>query len=172
MYLGVHTPADVLFSLACGAALTFALYPVVRRAEEHPRVYAYLFGGMLAVAAAYVLFIELYPFAPGLDAENFASAKKNAYTLVGAVAGLCAAFPIERRWVRFTPRAPWWGQLFKVGLGLAGVVLLKTLLKAPLTALFAGHDAANAVRYFVVVVFAVAVWPAAFRLFQSPGKNG
>ena len=55
---------------------------------------------------------------------------------------------------------------------IAGVVLLKTLLKAPLTALFAGHDAANAVRYFVVVVFAVAVWPAAFRLFQSPGKNG
>ena len=172
MYLGVHTPADVLFSLACGAALTFALYPVVRRAEEHPRVYAYLFGGMLAVAAAYVLFIEFYPFAPGLDAGNFASAKKNAYTLAGAVAGLCVAFPIERRWVRFTPRAPWWGQLFKVGLGLAGVVLLKTLLKAPLAALFAGHDAANAVRYFVVVVFAVAVWPAAFRLFRPAGKNG
>lgn len=172
MYLGVHTPADVLFSLACGAALTAALYPVIRRAETHPRIYAYLFGGMLAIAAAYVLFIELYPFAPGLDAANFAEAKKNAYTLAGAVAGLCAAIPMERRLIRFTPRAPWWGQVFKVMLGLTGVVLLKTFLKAPLAALFAGHSVANAVRYFVIVVFAVAVWPATFRLFHAPKKTG
>ncbi len=95
MYLGVHTPADVLFSLAAGAALTLAFYPLIRRAEERPRIYVYLFGGMFVIAAAYVLLIEWYPFSTGLDAGNFLSAKKNAYTLLGAVAGLCVAVPIR-----------------------------------------------------------------------------
>lgn len=171
MYLGVHTPADVLFSLALGTALTFVLYPLFRRAEENPHGYMALFAGMLAAAAAYVLFIEFFPFAPGLDAENFASAQKNAYTLAGAIAGLCAAYPVERRLIRFTPQAPWWGQICKVILGLAGVVLLKSLLKAPLSALFSGHPAANAVRYFAIVVFTVTVWPAAFPLFRGKRKS-
>lgn len=171
MYLGVHTPADVLFSLSLGAALTFALYPLFRRAGEQEHGYTLLFCGMLGAAVIYVLFIECFPFAPGIDAENFASARKNAYTLAGSVAGLCAAYPVERRFVRFAPRAPWWGQLLKTALGLAGVILLKVCLKEPLYALFAGHYAADSVRYFVIVAFAVAVWPAAFRLLRAAGRR-
>lgn len=171
MYLGVHTPVDVLFSLAAGSVLTFALYPLIQRAEKQPFLYFYLFGGMLVIAAAYTVFIECYPFAPGLDAENFLSARKNAYTLLGAVSGLCVAFPIERRYVQFVPQAPWWGQVLKVSLGLVGVVLLKTFLKAPLAALFGGHQATDAVRYFFIVVFAITIWPLTFRLFCNRNTN-
>ena len=165
MYLGVHTPADVLFSLALGAALTLVLYPLFRT-EKTARTNILLFGGMLFAAVLYVLFLEFYSFPSWLDAENFAAAKKNAYTLAGAVLGLCAGYPVEKRFVRFSTHAPWWGQLLKLTLGAACMVLLQSLLKDPLYALFSGHNAADAMRYFIMVFFAMAVWPAAFPLFR------
>lgn len=34
MYLGVHTPADVIVSLVIGAILIFALYPLIKKSKE------------------------------------------------------------------------------------------------------------------------------------------
>lgn len=164
MYLGVHTPADVLVSLGIAGVLTFALYPLLKKAEQKPKLYVWIFGGMLAVAAAFVGYLECIVDPAGLDAANYASACKNAYNLLGAVAGICAAFPVERRWVRFEPRnARWWGQILKVVLGMALVLGIKEVLRAPLLALTGGHLTAHAIRYFLIVFFAAAVWPMAFR---------
>ena len=37
--------------------------------------------------------------------------------------------------------------------------------------LFAGHAASNAVRYFLVVLFAGLVWPLSFPFFAGLGKK-
>ena len=171
MYLGVHTPADVLFSLALGTALTCAFYPLFSHAGEHPRGWTFLFGGMLAVSVLYLLFLEFFPFSPGLDAENFSSAKENAYALAGAVAGLNISYPLERRFLVFETRAPWWGQGLKLLLGIAGIALLKALLHPLFSAAFAGHFFAEAAQYFLIVLFAVAGWPAVFPLLQKLWKR-
>ena len=59
-----------------------------------------------------------------------------------------------------------------VGLGL--IMVIRSGLKAPLNLLFDGSMAAHAVRYFVMVVFAGAVWPITFpyicRLFPKKKK--
>ena len=49
------------------------------------------------------------------------------------------------------------------------VLLLKTLSKEPLYALFGGHYGADAVRYFLVVGIAGCVWPMTFPLFARLG---
>lgn len=162
MYLGVHTLWDVGVSLALGLALTFALRPLFRDAERQPkRMYA-LLAGMAALAAAYLLYAELFRFPADIETENLASGIKNAYTLLGAVLGMLAAYWLDQRYIHFDVKGSLAAQIVKCSVGLAITVILRAALKAPLNALMNGASAAHAVRYFLVVLFAAAIWPMSF----------
>ena len=170
MYLGVHTPADVGVSLVVAAVLVFALYPLVESTLWFPnRIYGIL-GVLLAVSLAFVGFMEFFPFPADVDAANLGGAVKNAYSMAGAVAGMLVVSVLDNRLIQFPNRAPWWGQAVKLVCGLVLVVLVKSLLKAPLLAAFGGHEAAHAVRYFLMVLAAGAVWPLTFRFFEQYAK--
>lgn len=171
MYLGVHTPLDVGVSFGIGLVLVFALYPLFSRIEERPNTMYRVFGVMIVLNLAYLLYAELWPFPADVDAVNLAEGRKNAYTLLGAVLGMTGAYFIDRKYVHFDVRAVWWAQVLKVVLGLALTVALRTVLKAPLLALFGGHNAAHLLRYFIMVLFAGGVWPMTFRWFGRLGKK-
>ncbi len=170
MYLGVHTPADVGVSLVVALVLVFVLYPLIESTLWFPNRMYLILGGMLALALAFVGFVELYPFPADVDAANLAEAVKNAYTMAGAVAGVLVVYAFDSKVLQFPTRAPWWGQLIKLAGGLALVMLVKTLLKAPLLSLCGGHAAAHAIRYFLVVLVAGGVWPMSFRFFEQYAK--
>lgn len=171
MYLGVHTPLDVGVSFGIGLVLVFGLYPLFSRIEERPNTMYWLFGVMIVLNLAYLLYAELWPFPADVDTANLAEGRKNAYTLLGAVLGMTGAYFIDRKYVHFDVRAVWWAQVLKVVLGLALTVALRTALKAPLLALFGGHNAAHLLRYFIMVLFAGGVWPMTFRWFGRLGKK-
>ena len=166
MYLGVHTPADVGVSFVLAAALVFAVYPLVESTLWFPERMYIIIGGMLAVSLAFVGFVELWPFPADIDRLNLAAAVKNAYSMTGAVGGMLVVSVFDDRLLQFPTRAPWWGQAVKLLGGLVLVVLVKSLLKAPLLALCGGHEAAHAVRYFLMVLTAGCVWPMTFRYFE------
>ncbi len=166
MYLGVHTPADVGVSFAVTAALVLLLYPLIESTLWFPgRMYVIL-GVLLGVSGAFVAFVELFPFPADVDGANLAGAVKNAWSMAGAVGGMLLACLFDNRLLQFPNRAPWWGQLVKLLGGLVLVVLVKSLLKAPLLALCGGHQAAHALRYFLMVLTAGALWPMTFRFFE------
>ena len=169
MYLGVHTPLDVGVSCIAAVALILLLRPVFygRRSGEG-QLYL-LFALMAAVGLAFVLYLELYPFPADVDPENYRSAVENGYTLLGAVLGVNAAHYVDCRFLRFDTKAPPAGQACKLALGLVVVVLVMEGLKGPLGALFGGHAAADALRYFLVVVMAGCLWPMTFPFFQRLG---
>ena len=171
MYLGVHTPLDVCVSFVIAAALIFAIRPIIEKGDKDPKFMYAVFICMSALALALVLFIEFYNFPAETDAANLASAEKNAYSRLGAVRGIVIAFPIEKRFINFETEGKWYVQLIKLVLGLALTVGLKAVLKAPLNMLFAYHAVSNAVRYAIVVIFAVAVWPLSFPLINKIGKK-
>ncbi len=162
LYLGVHTPWDVGVSLVLGLALMFALRPLFRDIEQQPkRMYA-LLGGMAGLALLYLLYTQLFRFPADIEVENLNSGIKNAYTLLGAVMGMIAAYWLDQRYIHFSVRGSAGAQIVKCVLGLALTVMLRAVLKAPLNALFQGAPAAHAVRYFLVVLFAAGVWPMTF----------
>ena len=171
MYLGVHTPLDVGVAFAMGLALTLALLPLFRDIEEHPgRMYG-LIGGMIAICAAYLLYVELWPLPADVDAANLASARENGYKLLGAASGMLLSFWLDRKYIHFDVKAPLAGQILKCVPGLAAVLAIKSGLKAPLIALLGTGGAADAARYFLVVLFAAGVWPMTFRFFASVGRK-
>lgn len=166
MYLGVHTPADVGVSFLVAAVLVLVLYPLMESTLWFPnRLYGIL-GGLLAFSLAFVAFMEFFPFPAGVDPENLAHAVKNAYSMMGAVGGMLVVSVFDNRLLQFPNRAPWWGQAIKLVGGLVLVVLVKSLLKAPLLALCGGHEAAHAIRYFLMVLVAGCLWPMTFRFFE------
>ena len=169
MYLGVHTPLDVGVSAVIALALVFLLPPFFTAAQRRPGLLYGLFAAMALLAAGYVLFVEFWPFPADIDPDNYASGVKNAYTLLGAVLGVNVVHYVDDHFLRFETRAPLVGQILKLALGLALVLLLKTLSKEPLYALFGGHYGADAVRYFLVVGIAGCVWPMTFPLFARLG---
>ena len=170
MYLGVHTPKDVLVSIGIGCILVLGMYPLMQRAGKSPSVMYAIIGTLIVGAIAFALFVECYPFPADLNAENWASGRKNAWTILGCSVAMLVVDTLDHYRLNFATAAPLPAQLCKLVLGAALTLALKSLLRAPLLALCGGHPAAHALRYFLIVLFAAAVWPITFpfwvRLFS------
>ena len=130
-----------------------------------------MFGGMTVLGIAYLLFVTLYPFPADVDAENLASGTKNAYTLLGATLGVLVAFYVDRKHTNFSTKAPLLGQVLKVVIGLALTLAVKAGAKPVLNLLLNGHQAANLIRYFLMVIVAGVLWPMTFKWFAKIGKK-
>ena len=171
MYVGVHTPLDVGVSIIVGTILVFVIYPFFRDMDKSPKKVYIIFSIFIVLAAAFVAFVELYDFPADIDAENYASGLKNAYMILFCAIGLMLTFFIDTKYVHFPTQALWWAQIIKAVVGLAILLALKSVLKAPLLALFGGHSIAHGVRYFIVILFAGIVWPMTFKFFAKLGKK-
>lgn len=171
MYLGVHTPADVLVSVGIAAALIFGIYPLLKKAESSPKVMWSILFAFLGIMTAYLCFIYLYPFPSEVYAaeaiHNLESAQKNGWTLLGCAAGLIGVYFMDSKWTHFDTKAVWWAQILKVLGGLAVVLLVKEVLRFPIDAVFGGHLVGRAVRYFLMVVCGGIFWPMTFRYFKK-----
>lgn len=169
MYVGVHTPYDVLVGSGMALLLVFALKPIVL--DKGDRAMKLLIAGMLAMALGLLAYVELFPFPEEVDAANLTSGMKNAYTMLGCLAGVTVVYAAERKYVNFETKAVWWAQILKVIGGLAAVLLVKEGLRSPLEAVLRVYPA-RAVRYFLVVLVAGLLWPMTFKWFTKLGvKN-
>ena len=166
MYLGVHTPMDVLVSVGIALLLIFIVRPIINKGEKDKKVMYYFLGFMIALSVAYILFVTLYQFPADLDRGNYESGLKNGFTLLGAVLGMAISYPIETTCINFDVSGKWYTQLLKTVIGLGLVLLLKEGLKYPLEAIFPALTVARAIRYCILVIFAVIIYPLTFKYFK------
>ena len=169
MYIGVHTPADVIVGALTSLVLIFLLRFVVLSGNE--KEMKILIGAMITGALGLLLFVERYPFPADIDAHNLESGIKNAYTMIGSLIGVAIVYAVDVRYLDFQTDAVWWAQILKAVIGLGLVLLVKEVLRSPLDALFAGHMAARAVRYFLIVIVAGILWPMSFDWFSRLGRK-
>lgn len=171
MYLGVHTPADVGVSLALATVLVFAFYPIVRKATQEPKKMYLLLGVMCVVSLAFVVYAHLCTVPNDPDGANLFEGRKNSFSLLGALLGFVVAYPIERKYIRFSERAVWWVQIVKVAGGLVGCLAIKEGLKLFFRVVGFTWLGTNALRYFFVVLFAALVWPLIFPHLSRLSKR-
>ena len=165
MYLGVHTPLDVGFSLVFGTLLVFAIYPMFRTEERFKRFMPYIVAFAALLSVALLVFAMLHPDSDS-DAENLASCRENAATALGCTLGLIPVYILDRCVIKFETGARWYSQLIKLIVGVALVLLIKEGLKVPFEFIFSNEYASRCVRYFAVVIFVGAVWPLTFGFFS------
>lgn len=166
MYLGVHTPKDVLVSLAIGTALILVCYPLVERAKEKP-IYMYaIVAFAFLLTLGNLLFVEFYRFPADVNPANLEHARENAWKLFAIIVGTVFLYPIERKWINFETKAVWWAQILKLLGGVAILLGVRVLLKAPFNALF-GVYVGGAVRYFLMLIAGGLLWPMTFKWFSK-----
>jgi hypothetical protein len=90
--------------------------------------------------------------------------------MIGCVVGVAIVYLVDRKWLNFSVDAVWWVQIVKVVVGLGLVLCVKEGLRAPLEFLMPEYSA-RAVRYFLIVITAGAIWPMSFAKLSKLGKK-
>ena len=172
MYLGVHTPQDVLVSLVIAVILVFALYPIVERAARKPKAMLWLLLVMVALSVMYLLYFSLlWKIPAGVEmGDNLAHGIESGWKMLGCTVGMTLVWWLDEKYIHFETEAVWYAQIIKVVIGFGLVLAVKSGLKPPLVALL-GAGAGGAVRYFLMVLVAGAVWPLFFRYFARMGRK-
>lgn len=169
MYVGVHTPADVLVAAAMAVAFLMLLRPVIFRKDEGNVLR--LFTVLTLLSAAFLCFVEFWNFPADIDSHNLQSGIKNAYTLIGSLVGLVIVYFVDNKYIRFETSAIWWVQILKVVLGFLAVLAVKSGLKTPIEMICGGHMIARAIRYFLIVIMAGIIWPLTFKWLSKLGRK-
>lgn len=168
MYIGVHTPLDVLVSVGIAIVLVLAIKPLVL---DHQNKYMpIMLAIMFILALGYLCFVHFYPFPADIDGDNYLHGVETAYTLLGSLLGMITVYFADTKYLKFETKAIWWAQIIKVVLGLGLVLVVKTFTKTGLNMLL-GDFAGRAARYFLVVITAGIVWPLTFRWFAKLGNR-
>ena len=168
MYLGVHTFLDVSVSLLVGAVLILGMRKIFMSEDRFNKALPYIVIAATALSLGFLVFVLLVKGDATLDSENYESALKNACTLLGCTVGLIAVWKIDTKYTNFKTDGKWYAQVIKAIVGFAIILGIKSGLSAPLTLLFGGNAfAARILRYFLIVVFAGAVWPLTFKWFSG-----
>ena len=166
MYVGVHTPADVLTAAACALLLIFAFKrPVLNGTVKQMKL---AIGVVMAMAVMFLIYVELWQFPQDMDMHNLTSGYKNAYTMMGCMIGVAIVYVADLKWINFSTEAKWWIQIIKVVAGLVLVLAVKEGLRIPLEMILPVYPA-RAVRYFLIVITAGAVWPTSFQYLSKIG---
>ena len=176
MVLGVHTPQDVLVSLALSAGVSVLVMRVMLRPEpdsaedagsgKDMRKPGILSVAVACISAGLMVFAAVLHRAGVMDAQYLA----DSYKIAGSGIGFAMGYFLERRFVLFAvqTKKPWM-QWVKVVLGIGGLLALQQGLKGVLGA----EAGANAIRYCLMILWALAVWPLLFkRLFAPPWIPG
>ena len=168
MYVGVHTPADVLVGSGMALVMVACFYPLML--GNGKKNIPWVFASLLVLSVAYLLYVHLYPFPADVDADNYASAVKNGYTFLGCFAGVLIVWFVDEKKFHFETKAIWWAQILKAVGGLVVVLAVKEGMR-PVLELLMPAMPARAVRYCLIVVVAGILWPLTFRWFSKLGKK-
>ena len=177
MYLGVHTPADVGVSLLIGVVMILVLQRVLNKTEGSEKAFWGLQVVFLLCSVALFVYLNVkgIPDDPTLTEEELihgaASAMNNAWKILGMWLGLAISHWYDRFKKPFETKAVWWAQILKVAIGIGLVLAVKEGLRSPLNALFGGHQIANAVRYFLLILMAGLIWPQTFSFWSKLGRK-
>ena len=168
MYLGVHTPWDVIAGASAALVILLLLEEVFKKDELFSKVMPYLVGALTLAAIGffvYAMFFSPLPEQTHITYDAIYSAKKNAATLLGCAAGLCLVYPLDRFVIKFETKAHWYAQIIKLAVGLGVILGIKLGLGALLNPVLDVY--ARIITYFVMVAFAGAVWPLTFGWFSA-----
>ncbi len=157
MYLGVHTPQDVLVSFTVSTLLIWGMNVVMRKTGENLNkevVALLMIGASIAVIAYSVILLK-----NGTIELKYAS---DCCKAGGAGVGFAIGWYIERKYINFKERACSNGmQVIKYVIGI-GIALG---LKAGLKVILGSTIPMDIIRYMIVVLWITAIYPVFIKKF-------
>lgn len=164
MYLGCHTPQDVLASLAISAFCTWLIWhfqSITLQDSPHSRTVFAVMIFLSGAAAIYALLLLKY----GTVTEELAS---DCCKAAGAGMGFAVGWYLERTKIRFVPKAKHLSvQTAKFICGLA----LLLLIKSGISFILGTSILAKMIEYFILILWIIVIYPAIFQKILDTGQE-
>ena len=171
VYLGVHTPQDVLAGIAAGLLVMWLTTKLMRWIDAHPdKAWTIVLIGV-GLAAAVAAYAALKPYPADFDAEGklLADGAKMANDTFKAV-GWCAAFLIgwalERKCVGFSTEVSVRTRVVRFVTGLLGYYAVSLIL-VPLLKGWINGPVGTAFSCFVQMFYICFFFPLCIKCFES-----
>ena len=168
MYLGVHTPADVGVSCVIAVLLVTLGYYLMRKTDIYSAKMGWISLAVVALGVAGILYISLFPYPSDVDMGHVEHSITNAWKLGGAALGMVVGWWIDRKYLHYDTKAVWYAQILKAVGGAVIIFAVKELAKIPLKAILPDMFEGG-VRYFLLVIIGLVLWPMTFRWFARMG---
>lgn len=163
MYLGVHTPADVLTAFTVSLLCTGIVNLMYDKGffERYRGIMALLFAACCAAVALMVLIM----LGQGMIAEELAS---DCVKAVGAGVGFLLGWYLEQRYIDFSVKCKhWWMQVVKYVTGVTGAMLFKSGLKL----VFGELLFVDGLRYALTLLWITFLFPLLIKKMQQGRKK-
>lgn len=163
LYLGVHTPQDVIVGALLSIALVALFGLIFKFAGKTPKTMRIL----LAVTSLLFIIQALYlTFTLDLADERLLSGVKTTYKMLGCILGMFVVYEIDLKFINYEVKAPLFTQIVKVALGLAITLGVKEICYL-IFSFIPFEPLSRLCSYFVMVIFAGLVWPLTFPLINK-----
>ena len=180
LYLGVHTPIDIIGGMLLALALVFILKPVFA-SDGNRKIRTVLIGNVVLTVLLLILAYLARPAElAGEDVGNYASGIKNLWQLIGATLAVWLAFEADEGWLHYDTRALWWAQLLKIAGGCILVLGLQLGIQKVLGYSSKDLTLDNMTKMGFIACFAnfiamgagTILWPITFKWFSKLGYKG
>ena len=180
LYLGVHTPIDIIGGMLLALALVFILKPVFA-SDGNRKIRTVLIGNVVLTVLLLILaYLARSAELAGEDAGNYASGIKNLWQLIGATLAVWLAFEADEGWLHYDTRALWWAQLLKIAGGCILVLGLQLGIQKVLGYSSKDLTLDNMTKMGFIACFAnfiamgagTILWPITFKWFSKLGYKG
>lgn len=154
MYLGCHTPQDVLVSFGVSIICVFLCYHFLYKKEyfkNRESLVSVFMGIVCVVLLGYTLFL----YKSGAIEFHYA---QDCIKACGAGAAFSLGYYLTETYIPFTPPDSFQGQALRFIIGIAVTLLLQAGLKP----IIGQSLAASFIRYFLVVFWIITVYPYVF----------
>jgi membrane-associated phospholipid phosphatase len=152
LYLKLHWPIDVLVGLVLGVVIVWILEMIFRKLKQP------IYSLWLTILYAFVVPIVL------VGLSGFEEGAVKVGTLLS---GLLFGYFIESKYIGFKEDATIVKQVVKVVLGIAGVIIIRSLIKTILPETLV----VDGIRYFVMGMWITFIAPWIFVKFKLAEKN-
>lgn len=162
MYLGVHTPKDVLVSFAISSVIVFGINLLIDKVNFTDKMRLIL-GGVFVLLAFLTILYTYSLYAGGTIAYKDAA---DSFKGCGAGLAFAVCWVVESRYVKFRPECDKpWKQLLKIVIGMGVLLLLKEGIKYLCNSIWGPNFIAEIVRYFILMSWAMLGMPLIINHF-------
>lgn len=170
MYLGVHTPQDVLFGAGQSLLVMWLTFKLIQWLEVNPQKDWLVASVGIALAVALAVYAALKSYPADYDAEGrlIVDGKKmvdDTFRCVGWILGFFVGWILERRFVRFTTDVPLMTKLTRCVVGMLGLYVV-TLILMPWIKVTLSGPVGAVLSCFVQMLYVTFIFPWTLKLLE------
>lgn len=170
IFLGVHTPQDILVGTGAGVLVMFLTGKLLQWLEVHPDkdITVAVIGILIAIIVAVYAALKPYPTdydAAGNLLVDGLKMANDTFKAVGWVSAFLAGWILERRFVGFTTEVTVKQRVFRMTGGLLGyytvILIINPLIKAA-----AVGSAGTVITCFIQMFYIIFLLPAIIKIIE------